>query len=327
MKKLLILPILLITISINAQVPFFGNRDFVSADKNDTLKLRYESGKATWKFNKKVIDIQGGLEADSINLGGIWYKTIPQTDITFNGSRTVTRTGLPAVSVGGNTIIEWANNYFFPSTSPTCTLTVSEGTSREFMATGTALTVDLSWSVTRPVACLDIQSISVNGTSIVPFPINETQTQGGVLGQQSLNRNVNTTYTITSTASDGKTGTASQTVTWMWKRYWGSFASAVPPTDVAFSISDAQILALSGNELSTTRVQTRNGINAAGNYLVFAWPTAWGEPSFVINGLVSTAFKKVRSNSFTNASGGSTTYDVWVSNTTQAGAISQFQIN
>lgn len=247
--------------------------------------------------------------------------------LKFNGKRAVTRTGLPAINTGDSTLVDWVNNYFFPSTNPITSISVSGGLSREYMSTGSALTVDLTWSVTRPIACLNIQSISVNGSEIVPFPINETETQGGILGQQTLNRNINATYTITATASDSKSGTSSQTVTWYWKRYWGSFVSAYPPMDSRFSITDAQILALSGNELSTTRVQTRNGINASGNYLVFAWPSSWGTPQFVINGLINTAFTRVRSNSFTNASGGITNYDVWVSNTTQAGAIAQFQIN
>jgi hypothetical protein len=248
-------------------------------------------------------------------------------DLKFNGNRAVTRSGLPAINTGDSMLLAWINNYFFPSTNPITGLTVSGGLSREFMSSGSALAVDLSWNLTRPIACTSISSITVNGVSVPPDPINEGQTQSGSLTNQTLNRNINTVYTITAVSQDGKSGTTSQTVTWYWRRYWGSFISPVSPTDPAFSISDAQILALTENELSTTRVKTYNNINAAGNYLVFAWPSTWGEPTFVINGLINTAFTKVRSNAFTNAAGGVTNYDVWVSNTTQAGAIAQFQVN
>ena len=58
-----------------------------------------------------------------------------------------------------------------------------------------------------------------------------------------------------------------------------------------------------------------------GMYLVFAWPSVFGTPSFVVNGLLSTAFTKVRGvsnlNSFTNELGFTSNYDVWVSNTAQ----------
>lgn len=254
-------------------------------------------------------------------------------NISFNGKRAVTRSGLPAINTMDSNLVDWVNNYFFPATNPATTLSVTGGLSREFMASGSALTVDISWTVTRPIACLPISSITVNGVASAPNPITEGQTQTGTLTGQTLNKNINATYTINAVASDGKTGSSSQTITWFWKRYWGAFASAYPPTDVRFAITDAQILALTGagvgtgNELSTTRVKTLNNINASGNYLVFAWPASWGNPQFVINGLINTAFTKVRSNSFTNGAGGITNYDVWVSSTTQASEIAQFQIN
>lgn len=258
-----------------------------------------------------------------------WVGTTP-----FNGNRAVTRAGLPSINTGDTTLVGWINNYFFPSTSPTASISVSGGTSREFMVAGTALTVDATWSATRPIACQAITNITVDGVSqTLMVPFNEGATQNGVLTGRTLNRNINATYSISVLASDGKTGGASATVTWYWGRYWGSFVSAYPPTDIRFSISDAEVIALTGAgigtgfELSTTRVKTYNGINASGNYLVFAFPSTWGTPTFVINGLISTAFTKVRDNAFTNASGGSTNYQVWVSNTTQASAIAQFQIN
>lgn len=254
-------------------------------------------------------------------------------NVPFNGNRAVTRAGLPAINTGDSTLVAWINNYFFPSTNPISTISVSGGTSREFMTAGAALTVDLSWTVNRPVACLPISTITVDAVpQTVMTPFNEGQTQTGTLTGRTLNRNINTTYTVTAVATDAKTGSASSTVTWYWGRYWGAFSSPYPPTDPRFSISDAQIIALTGAgvgtgfELSTTRVKTYNGINGAGNYLVFAFPTAWGTPTFVANGLITTAFTQVRNNLFTNASGGQTNYQVWVSNTTQAGAIAQFQI-
>jgi hypothetical protein len=246
-------------------------------------------------------------------------------DLPFNGNRTITRSGIAQVNAGGESVVDFINNYFFPSTSPTVTISSSQSTSQEFMSSGAAITTNLTWSVTRTVACMPIATIIVNGNSQMPAQLSEGQTQTSVLNSQDLARNVNTTYTITATTDDDKTGTASTTISWYWKRYWGSIASNAAP-------SDAQIIALtgasvgSGSELSTTRAKTYNGINGGGNYLVFAFPSSWGTPVFKVYGLTNSAFTKVRDNVFINASGGSTTYQVWISNTTYNSAVSDFQI-
>jgi hypothetical protein len=334
MKKLfLTTSLLVLALAAFCQTPFFGDKLFVSADKQDTMWIRFVGDTIFFKGDNGFFKFGKALMVDSIRLkDGKWYKSFDMLS-AFNGNRTVTRAGVPAVNVGGSTLAEWLNNYFFPSTSPTATISVSGGILREYMSAGAALSVDLPWSVTRPVACAAISTITVDGISQTVNAIAEGQSQSGTLTTRALPRNTSTTYTVSVVTSDGKTGSASSTVAWQWKRYWGAFASAVPPTNAGFSITDAQILALTGagvgtgNELSTTRVKTYNNINAAGNYLVFAWPSSWGTPTFVINGLINTAFTKVRSNTFVNASGGSTAYDVWVSNTTQASAIAQFQIN
>jgi hypothetical protein len=251
----------------------------------------------------------------------------------FNGNRTVTRAGLPAINTGDSTLVAWINSYFFPEPSPVVTIAPVIGNSLEFMVAGLALNTSLNWSVQRPAQSTAISSITVNGVSITPDPIVEGATQTGTLINQALNRNIVTTYAITAFNTSGYSSTRTTTIQWFWKRYWGAFASSYPPTDVRFSISDAQVLALTGagigtgNELSTTLVKNYDGISAGGNYLVFAWPASWGQPIFVINGLISTAFTRVRSNSFTNASGGVTNYDVWVSDTELNAPIAQFQIN
>lgn len=252
---------------------------------------------------------------------------------SFNGNRTVTRAGLPAINTGDTTLIGWLNNYFFPSTYPASAISVSGGTSREFMAGGANLNVSLTWSVTRPVACTAITSIVIDGVSqTLDNPFIEGHTQSGVLNNRSLPRNTITSFSNIATSAD-KSTTTTTTINWYNGRYWGSFLSAVPPTDITFSISDAQIIALtgagvgSGFELSTTRAKTYNGINGGGNYLVFAFPSGWGTPVFMVNGLISTAFTMVRNSPFTNASGATTlNYQVWVSNTIQTSAITQFQI-
>jgi hypothetical protein len=252
---------------------------------------------------------------------------------TFDGNLNITRTDWPVgEQIGGTTIKEVLNNLLYPSVPPTSTISSSLATTQEYMADGTDLSVDLLWTATRPEACLPIISILVDGVSqILDSPFDEGHTQSGTLTGRSLPRNIQTSYIIEVNSED-KSNSSSVTIVWRWKRYWGAFASAVPPTDGSFTITDADILALTGagigtgSEFATSRQKNYNGINGAGNYLVFAFPSSWGTPTFKINGLTSTAFTKVRDDIFVNASGGSNTYQVWVTNSEMNSPISEFEI-
>lgn len=296
----------------------FKDSTLLTANRTTVVEFTINDGKVYCTYNSNIVGSTGSSGGSTI----------------FDWTRAITRTTWPTgITPGGTDLSTGLEAIFYPSTSPTATISSSQSISQEFMSAGVDLTTNLTWSATRPTACLAITSIIVNTHSqTLDSPFAEGHTQSGVLNTQALPRNTNTTYTNTVTSTD-KSGTASTTITWYWKRYWGAFVSAVPPTDITFSISDAQILALTGagigtgSELSTTRVKTYSGIDGGGNYLVFAFPVSWGTPAFVINGLPSTAFTEVRSNAFVNTSGGTTTYQVWVSNTVQNSPITLFQIN
>ena len=202
--------------------------------------------------------------------------------------------------------------YIAPSTSIS-----SSSTTLEFG--NPSLLVSLSWSVTKNSN--NITSILVNGIPVVPTG----NSQAGVAAGTVI---ANTTTTFGITASDGTSTVAATTqVVWRNARYWGVASSFG-------ALNSAQILGLTGasvgvgKELSTTRVQTRNGIDGGGNYLAFAWPTSFGTPTFVINGLPNTAWTKVNNTyTFTNTYGYTASYDVWMSNTPQFSPITTFQIN
>lgn len=252
---------------------------------------------------------------------------------SFDASKPITRTSWPSgEEIGGTNLIEVLNNLLYPSLPPVVNITTSLATTQEYMSAGADLSTDLNWSVTRPTACLPITLIEVDGASqTVDSPFDEQHTQNGTLAGRAVPRNAQTSFTINVDSQD-KSSSSTVTIVWRWKRYWGAFVSAVPPTDGAFTISDADVLALngagvgSGSEFANARQKTYNGINGGGNYLVFAFPSSWGVPTFKINGLTSTAFTKVREDIFINASGGSITYQIWVSNSEMNSPITEFEI-
>jgi hypothetical protein len=270
---------------------------------------------------------------------GVQWQAIGAGELPFNGNRTVTRSGVAQINAGGTTITEFLNNYFFPSEPPSCNINGTGSTTIEYKSTSSAaIQINLSFSVNRQASTENIATALVNcNQSISGFPYDffsppGSNNQSGSLNNVSLADNVTNTFTVSGTTVDGKSCSSSRTYSFRFQRYWGNFASAVPPTNPAFTISDAQILALngagvgSGSEFATSRTRAYNGINGDGKYLAFAFPSTWGTPVFKVNGLTNTAFTRVRNDAFVNASGYSETYQVWISNDVYNSPVSQFEI-
>lgn len=234
----------------------------------------------------------------------------------------------------------------YPYTAPVLGLTASN-TPRQY---GSALTTNLDWSVIKKAQT--ILTITVNGNT-------ETITGGGntnqsgtrvVTATHSLNYNslTNETQTFTMTVTDAtQTTTKTTSINWRHKMYWGkvNLSAAVPSnpnltttpgaaSSVASICTDSLIRALSGagsgsgNALATGYARTFTNLNAAGDYLIIAFPTVFGtSPTFVAGGFVTNAFTKVRSASaFVTDTGITVNYDVWVSDTPQNSPISTFEI-
>lgn len=159
--------------------------------------------------------------------------------------------------------------------------------------------IDLSWSLNKPFTSLSIN----NGIgSIIPSLTS--------LNVTSLSLSGNTTYTIT--GGDGEnTDSASATLNFRAKRWWG-----ISPLS---TFTGADILTLQNSELSTNRQQVRT-FNGGGQYMWFAFPTSYGLPTFVVNGLPSTAFV-TETVSHTNESGHTQNYYVIRTTTVQNGTL------
>lgn len=120
----------------------------------------------------------------------------------------------------------------------------------------------------------------------------------------------NTTFTIT--GSDGTTTkSASTTLSFMPKRYWG--------VSTATSLTDAQILALS-SELSTSRAQTRTFNCSGGKYFYFVIRTDYCSGiKFKVGGLAFSDMK-VETRNVVNAQGYPQSYNIYRVNNIQNGS-------
>ena len=303
-------------------------------------------------YRTNVYDLLSVLPDNAANLidakdvrDSVWtlWNRLEDVQITASASLSANtnyiRAAAMQVGVGGavigttfsGTIQDALDKILYPYVSQSNTISASNA-SRQF---GSSTAVTLSWVVTKNSN--SITSITVDGTSVSPTGNTQTGTKSTTATHSLVPTAVSEVQTYTFSTSDSTTTkNTTATVTWSNKRYWGlmDLTTCSPSNpDLTLSpgssaavgsfITDVKVKAMTGagfgtgNELATTLSKTYTGINAAGKYLCFAWPTLFGTPSFVVGGFTNTAFAKVRSNTtFVNDFGFSgVKYDVWVSNT------------
>lgn len=126
----------------------------------------------------------------------------------------------------------------------------------------------------------------------------------------------NTTYTLTvddGTSFPGHSDTATASVNFRHKAYWGTSAST--------SLDSAGILGLPNSAFATGRARTFT-VNGGGQYIYYAYPASYdagGDASFTVNGFPTSGWVKTTV-SFTNASGNVTSFSVYRSAEVQSGS-------
>lgn len=146
---------------------------------------------------------------------------------------------------------------------------------------------------------------------------------GGAITSQSLNQGIGalaiglrtytdtadytTTRTYTLTVGDGTTTVqANSAVTFLNKAYWGDSANT--------SLTDGQVIALSKDFYASRTVIAPEAapktITCAAEYMYFAYPASFGAATFIVNGLLNTAWTLV-TRDFVNASGATVSYRIY----------------
>lgn len=155
--------------------------------------------------------------------------------------------------------------------------------------------VNLSWSYTDTIIAQVLTGTGV----VVPALSDRAQTVTGPFTTDH-------TWGINGTKTGGaEHGIASTTLAFLHKRYWGV-------SSVAVALSSAEVIALASNGLVSSFAGSY-GFTPTAQYLWMAWPTAFGTPTFYVNGLLNTAWTKFTI-TFTNASGNVSSYDLYRSN-------------
>lgn len=223
-------------------------------------------------------------------------------DASFDGTKTITRAGLPQIAPGGATVSEFLTNLFYPSVAPGASLQ-ADNSLREM---GAPTAVTLRWVVypqTNPIT-----SIVVNGVAQVV-----TATFGSESAATSPN--TDTTFSMTVRTASETTG-ASQDVVYRHKRFWFTAASdLLNSSDAALSTT----LQGASSEFATGRQQSRS-FTLGGEYVYFAYLGAYGDASFVVGGLPNTAYQP-RTFTYTNAQGYAASFRLYRSGNAGTGSI------
>jgi hypothetical protein len=223
------------------------------------------------------------------------------TDILFDATHPITRDtpGIDGVNLGTSTVKTTLQALLFPAVAPGASISVNNPI-REIGASGA---YTLSWTATENTN--PITGITVDGVAETPTGSTQSGTQSGTVSPI----NAEGIFTKAMSDTDGTlTGNASCSIQYMPRMFWGTNASNGSP-------SDATILALANSSLATGFALNLTNFGGGGLYLVFAWPSSFGSPQFIVNGLNNTAFTKVRSASnFVNGQGATVVMDVWTSN-------------
>ena len=283
---------------------------------------------------------------DAINVRNsvytLWEKiSNVQTFASQSASASTTYTNLNPTpyTVGGiiqgstfsnQTINQMLDSLLYPYVPPSASL--SGGNLREF---GSSNAVTLSWSATKGNKNVSAIIICIGRPDVESIALTTINTSGNQSGTKSSTSTQNTNTTFFMTVSDipnGTTITQVQTdVVWSSAVYWGKTSTFTLPNMSIVGSQPAWADGAgvgSGKNLSGSRTANYSGINGAGQYLVFAWPSSYGEPGFTVNGLPNTAFTKIGTAvSHINMHGYTTNYDVWISNTAQNSIITSFIIS
>jgi len=246
-----------------------------------------------------------------------WYlnnlRVDGSTQLYYNGNRPITGSVATGTNPGTRDLIGFLNAIFYPSQVPTATLTGGE--TRELIAAGADVSYTLNYSAGRQAYTEPLASIVVAGNTKT---FTQPAAPGTVTGTQGVTvvRNTNTTFTNTVTTTDSKTASATTSVTWLPKFYYGFVPSATP--------SNSEVINMNGVFYSGGSYSNTVAAPVTAGRIAFAKPVSSGAfGSIIINTFLQPSDNyTITTQSITNASGYTQDYYVLVFTTSTGGGYS-----
>jgi hypothetical protein len=237
-------------------------------------------------------------------------------DINFDSNRITTRQGIPSVNVGGTTVKDFLEGYFFPSIPPIAL--ISGGGTRLF---GNNSNLTLNWSVTRKT--LPITSITVNGILVPSGFFSALPIDGFLVSATTATintPNVNQSYTINVNTSEENIN-SSTSINFSHKRYYfQNNQDLISFSDINTSNVINTYSTLSNSEFSNSISKSTFSLNFVNQFFYYVHRASLGNATFTINGLANNDFS-TKDFSFTNEFGFIETFRIYKSNNPYNGTI------
>jgi len=258
----------------------------------------------------------------------LWKRTDELRDITisdFNYSSPTPSTaalgGWPkGTTFSGQSLGQIFDGLFYPYVLPGLTISLSSYTKYR----GQSNNISISWELSK--GSRNIQSFTINTQTFSVTGLD--QSDSSVFAVPKWDNTI-----FTASVFDGvQTQSVSASFEWTEKFWWGTSEYFLA------TWSNLQIQSLVNNtNISELEIildgKSHPRINGSGDYLVFAFPSYFGQPVFWVNGLVNNAFTKIHGSgsvyysSVTYSIGSYTqSYDVWLSNTQQYSPLDYLKI-
>ena len=244
-------------------------------------------------------------------------------DPQFDSNRTTTRSGIPNVNVGGNTVKEFLEGYFFPAVPPSSSISASNS-NREF---GDDSSGTLTYTVTRHTYEINSVSVDTTGDGLYDQTPVTAPISGNYNGSHSytwpssIYPNPSTyvdemvsTYEIMAQTTGSETTTSNVNVRWRNRVFYFLDNTLFDNTDQSTLESIAN--GLNGNQAELSTSKNRSLVLTFNNeFFYYMYPKSFGTPSFTVNGLPNNAWGNSSTGSlfeitYVNRKGYSNTYYV-----------------
>ncbi len=254
------------------------------------------------------VDVPAGTIPGSESLPTTYWDLVGPANFSFDGTRVITRVGIPNIAPGGGTAYDFLNNFFYPSKAPELTFSITEAI-REF---GHSNAIAMPYTVTKHTK--GVTAITLNGDTVTVDsdishdgdPDGNTQT-----GTHSSNATLNVNSTITGSVTTAtETTTFSASLTWLGKKFiFNSAIDYFTPSGNDAAISSVLNGLGSGFSLSADRLLNQV-VTCANEFIYMFYLDSMGgdiNSNFQINGITYNSFD-VKTFTYTNQYGYTATF-------------------